>query len=129
MSDIELTADNDAGFSATSDLDGQELRTHAQGETAPSTNEILVAAYAQCYAYAFRATAMRGDYEEPGAINVAAEADLDEDDDLAAIRLTLHVETAYDDATVESLIAGADDLCHVHAAVADHLHADVRVAN
>ncbi len=127
MSDISITADNEAKYTATSDIDGFELRTDAQGKTDPSPNEILVADYAQCFSYAFRATAARGDADETGAIRTVAEADLDGDDDLASVSFTIHTETDYDDATVADLVAGAEDLCHVHAAVREELHADVSV--
>lgn len=127
MSDIELSSSNAEGFSASSDIDGFELTTHAQGKGAPSPNEILVADYAQCFSYAFRATAMRGDYADIGAIEAEASADINDEDDLTSISLTLHVEQEYSDAEVEELIAGAEDLCHVHAALKESLHADVSV--
>lgn len=127
MSDIEVTSSNEQGFSATSDIDGVELRTHAQGEGRPSPNEVVVADYAQCFSYAFRATAMRGDFEDTGGITVEAEADVDGDDDLSAIRFSLHVEQSYTDEEVAELVAGAEDLCHVHAALKPSLHADVTV--
>lgn len=127
MSDIETTSSNEQGFSATSDIDGVELTTHAQGEGRPSPNEVVVADYAQCFSYAFRATAMRGDFEETGAITVEAEADVDEDDDLEAIRFAMHVEQSYTDDEVDELVAGAEDLCHVHAALKPSLHAEVTV--
>lgn len=127
MSDIEISSNNDSGFSATSQIGDHELATHAQGKDAPSPNEVLVADYAQCFTYAFRATAMRGEFADTGAIETDAEADLDDEDDLTAIQLTLHVETEYSDAEVEALIEGAEDLCHVHAALKPSLHADVTV--
>jgi organic hydroperoxide reductase OsmC/OhrA len=127
MSDIEISTSNESGFGATSQIRDYELSTHAQGKDAPSPNEIIVADYAQCFSYAFRATAMRGDYADTGAIDTDAEGDINDEDDLTAIRLTLHVETEYSDAEVEELIAGAEDLCHVHAALKPELHADVTV--
>jgi organic hydroperoxide reductase OsmC/OhrA len=127
MSDIEISSENGAGFSATSAIREFELSTHAQGETAPSPNEVVVADYAQCFTYAFRATAMRGDYDDPGSITTEATADLDGDDDLTAIGLALHVEADYDDGEIDALIAGAEELCHVHAALKPSLHADVSV--
>jgi organic hydroperoxide reductase OsmC/OhrA len=127
MSDIEIRSSNESGFGASSDIRGTQLSTHAQDESAPSPNEVIVADYAQCFTYAFRATAMRGDFADPGAITTDAEADLDGDDDLSAIRLTLHVETSYSEEEVDELVAGAEDLCHVRAALVPALHADVTV--
>lgn len=127
MADIEISSSNENGFSATSRIGDFELSTHAQGETGPTPNEVIVAGYAQCFSYAFRAAAMRGDFEDPGAIHADSAADLDEDDDLTAIRMTLDVETGYTRAEVEQLIEGAEELCHVHAALKPALHADVTV--
>jgi len=127
MSDIEISTSNDEGFSATSSIGDYELSTHAQGETGPSPNEVIVADYAQCFAYAFRATGMRGDVGDVGSIRTEAEADLDEDDDLESISFTMHVERDLTDAEVDELLAGAEDLCHVHAALKPSLHADITV--
>jgi organic hydroperoxide reductase OsmC/OhrA len=127
MADIEISSSNESGFSATSHIREFELSTHAQGETGPTPNEVIVADYAHCFSYAFWATAMRGDFEDPDAIHTEAAADLDADDDLTAIRLTLDVETGYTRAEVQQLIEGAEELCHVHAALRPALHADVTV--
>ncbi|MFB6298092.1 MAG: OsmC family protein [Salinirussus sp.] len=127
MSDIEVQSTNEDGFSASSTIGDAELSTHAQGTDGPSPNEVLVADYAQCFTYAFRATGMRGAVGDVGAIRTDAEADLDDEDDLTAIRFTMHVEADLSDDEVEELLAGAEDLCHVHAAVKPELYADVTV--
>jgi organic hydroperoxide reductase OsmC/OhrA len=127
MSDIETTTSNDGGFSAESDVGGHEFVTDAQGERGPTPNEALVADYAHCFTYAFRATAARGDVGTLGAIRTEAAADLDDEDDLAAVRFTMHVADDLTDAEIEELLAGARDLCHVHAALREGLHADVTV--
>lgn len=127
MSDIEITSHNDGGFSAESDIDGYEFVTDAQGERGPTPNEALVADYAHCFTYAFRATAARGDVGSLGAVRTEADADLDDDDDLTAVRFTMHVADDLTDDEVADLLAGAEDLCHVHAALREGLHADVTV--
>jgi uncharacterized OsmC-like protein len=127
MSDIEITTNNDEGFGATSSIGEFELSTHAQADTGPSPNEVVVADYAQCFAYAFRATGMRGEVGDVGAIQTEAEATLDEEDDLEAISFTMHVEADLTDDEVDELLAGAEDLCHVRAALKPSLHAEVTV--
>jgi uncharacterized OsmC-like protein len=127
MTDIESTTVNEAGFSATGQVGDYDIATHALGETGPSPNDVLVADYAACFTYAFRAGAQRSDYDDLGKIQTDAEADLDEDDDLEAIRFTMHVEADLTDEEAADLLDMAEDICHVHAALKESLYADVTV--
>ena len=127
MTDIESTTVNEAGFTATSRVGDFDIATDAQGESGPSPNETLLADYAACFTYAFRAGAMRSDYDDLGQIQTDAEADLDDEDDLEAIRFTLHVERELTDDEVNELLDLAEDICHVHAALREGLYADVTV--
>ncbi len=129
MTDIESTTVNDEGFTATGRVGDYDIATDAQGETGPTPNEVLLADYAACFTYAFRAGAMRADeeYGELGKIQTDAEADLDDGDDLSAVRFTMHVESALSDDQINALLDAAEDICHVHAALRETLHADVTV--
>lgn len=128
MTDIESTTVNEEGFTATGRVGDFDIATDAQGETGPTPNEVLLADYAACFSYAFRAGAMRADDDyELGKIQTDAEADLDDEDDLEAIRFTLHVEGALSDDDVNFLLDRAEDICHVHAALREGLYADVTV--
>jgi uncharacterized OsmC-like protein len=127
MADIESTTINEAEFFASSRVNGFELSIDATGEDGPTPNEVLVADYASCYSFAFRAGAQREHDLSLGAIRTEAEATLDDEDDLASIGFTVHVAEDLDDEQVESLIALGEEICHVHAAVRDGLHADIDV--
>ncbi len=127
MADIETTTVNESGFGATSQVGDFDLSIHAMSETGPSPNETLVAAYASCFSFAFRAGARRSDYEDLGKIQTDADADLNDDDDLTAIRFTMHVEAELDDDEVDELLEMAEEICHVHAAVKESLHAEASV--
>lgn len=129
MTQIESTTVNDAGFTATGRVGDYDIATDAQGETGPTPNEVLLADYAACFTYAFRAAGMRADeeYGEFGKIQTDAEADIDDEDDLAAVRFTMHVETELDDDEINALLDSAEDICHVHAALREELHADITV--
>lgn len=127
MADIESTTTNDSGFHALSRVGDFELSIDATTEEGPSPNEVLVADYASCYTFAFRAGAQRNDHDDLGKIQTDAEADIDEDDDLSAIRFTMHVEADLTDDEIDDLLAKAEDICHVHAALREGLHADVTV--
>jgi uncharacterized OsmC-like protein len=126
MADIEATAKNDEKFFATSRVGDFELSIDATGNDGPTPDEIIVADYAACYSFAFRAGAQREHDLSLGKIRTEAEADLEEDY-LEAIRLTVHVEDDLDDEQVASLVALGEEICHVHQAVREGLHAEIDV--
>lgn len=127
MTDIESTTTNDAGFHALSRVGDFELSIDATTEEGPSPNEVLVANYASCYTFAFRAGAQRNDYDDLGKIQTDASADLDEDDDLVSISFDMHVESDLDEDEQGELKELADGICHVHDALKEELYADVSI--
>lgn len=127
MTDIETTSVNESGFGAANQVGDFDLSIDATGETGPTPNETLVADYASCFTFAFRAGAQRSGYDDLGRIQTDAEADLDDDDDLTGIRFTMHVEADLDDDEIEELLGMAEEICHVHAALKESLYADVTV--
>lgn len=127
MADIEATAKNDEKFFATSRVGDFELSIDATGEEGPSPDQIIVADYAACYSFAFRAGADREHDLSLGAIRTEAEADLTDDDFLESVSLTVHVEDDLDDDQVDELVELGEELCHVHQAVKEDLHADIEV--
>ncbi|MEF8840890.1 MAG: OsmC family protein [Haloarculaceae archaeon] len=127
MADIESHTVNEEAFFASSRVGDFELSIDATGSDGPTPNEVLVADYASCYTFAFRAGAQREHDLSLGKIETEAAAELDEDDDLASISFTIHVEDDLDDEQVESLIGLGEEICHVHAAVREGLHADIDV--
>jgi organic hydroperoxide reductase OsmC/OhrA len=90
---------------------------------------VLLADYASCYTFAFRAGAQREHDLDLGRIETAAEADIDDEDDLedGSVAFTLHVEANLDDEQVDALVELGEEICHVHAAVHDGMHADIDV--
>ncbi|MDZ7745538.1 MAG: OsmC family protein [Halobacteriales archaeon] len=129
MADLESHTVNEGGFAATSRVGNYELSIDATKEEGPSPNEVLLADYASCYTFAFRAGAMREHDLELGEIETEAEADLDEDDDLVddSVKFTLHVEDDLDEEQVESLVELGEEICHVHAALHEGMHAEINV--
>ena len=127
MADIEATAKNDEKFFATSRVGDFELSIDATGEEGPSPDQIIVADYAACYSFAFRAGAQKEHDLSLGAIRTEAEADLTDDDFLESVSLTVHVEDDLDDDQVDELVELGKDLCHVQQAVKEDLHADIDV--
>jgi uncharacterized OsmC-like protein len=127
MADIETTTTNDEGFAAGNVAGEYELQIDAREETGPSPNQVLVADYASCFTFAFRAGAMRAGHDDLGRIQTEAEANLDDDDDLTDVAFTLLVEAELTDDEIAELTDKAEDICHVHAALREGLHADVAV--
>jgi len=125
MSDIEVTSVCEEGYTVENEIDGEwSLVVDALSEDGPSANQVLVANYPSCYVPAFRVAAQQTGYDDVGRIEVEAEADLDEDDDLESMSWTLMVEESLGDDGQEIVELG-EEICHVHSALRDDLHADI----
>jgi uncharacterized OsmC-like protein len=131
MADIESTTVNESGFAAESRVGNYELSIDATAEEGPTPNEVLVADYAACYTFAFRAGARREHDLDLGRIETTAEADLDEDDDLADGTITLRLEVGadLDDDQDDDLIALGEEICHVHASLRDRVRAEIEITS
>lgn len=127
MTDIETTTVSEEGFASTSEVGDYELTVDATNEEGPDPNQVLVADYASCFLPAFRVAAQRNGYDELGGVRIESEADVDGDDDVSGIRFTIHTETEIDDDDVDAIVSEAEDVCHVHAALREGLHAEVEV--
>jgi uncharacterized OsmC-like protein len=126
MTDILIDSTSEDGFTTTSIVGDFELTIDATGEDGPGPNATLVATYASCYIPAFRVAAEQRDYDDVGRIEVESEADLDDDDDLTAIRFDISVEEDLGD-DAEEIVDRGEDICHVHSAVREELHAEITV--
>lgn len=126
MADINVTSTSDEGFATTSQLGDFELTIDATGEEGPDPNETLVADYASCYIPAFRVGAQQRDHDDLGKVEIDAAADLDDDDDLESISFDISVEADLDGEEDEIAERG-EDICHVHSALREELHADISV--
>ncbi|WP_435078014.1 OsmC family protein [Halococcus sp. AFM35] len=126
MADINVSSTSEEGFATTSRVGGFELTVDATEEQGPSPNGTLVADYASCYIPAFRVGAQQRDYDDLGRIEIDAEGDLDDDDDLTAIRFDIRVEADLD-GDEDELVERGEDICHVHAALREELHADIAI--
>ncbi|MFB6122602.1 MAG: OsmC family protein, partial [Haloferacaceae archaeon] len=65
--------------------------------------------------------------DDLGKLQIDADADLDDDDDLESISFDVHVEADLDDDELDEVVARAEDICHVHAALREGLQADIDV--
>ncbi|KAB1194486.1 OsmC family peroxiredoxin [Haloferax sp. MBLA0076] len=127
MSDIQTSTVSDEGFATTSQVGGFDLQIDALDEEGPNPNATLVATYASCFLPAFRVGGQKTGFDDLGKIQIDADADLDESDDLTEIRFDVYVEADLSDEEFAAIADLAEDICHVHTALRDDLRADVTV--
>ncbi len=127
MTAIETTTVSEEGYASTSQVGDYELSIDATDETGPNPNAVLVANYASCFLPAFRVGGNKEGVDDLGTIQIDAEADLDDEDDLSAIRFVIHVEADLDDDEFDAIVERAEGICHVHAALKSELHAEIDV--
>ncbi|QLG27104.1 OsmC family protein [Halorarum halophilum] len=125
MTDIETTTVCEEGYVCDSQMGDFNITVDATGDEGPTANQVLVADYASCYLPAFRAGGQKAGHDDLGKVQIDAEADLDDDDDLTRISFDLYVEADLDDDTLDDLVARGEDICHVHSALREGLHADI----
>jgi organic hydroperoxide reductase OsmC/OhrA len=125
MADINVTSVCEEGYTTENEIDGEwSLVVDALGEDGPSPNQVLAADYASCYIPAFRVGAQQEGYDDVGRVEIDVGADLDDDDDLEAISFDISVEADLGD-DGEAIVARGEDICHVHSALREDLHADI----
>ncbi|WP_318569681.1 OsmC family protein [Salinigranum marinum] len=127
MADIQTHTLSTDGFASKSQVGDYTIDIDATNETGPNPNQVLVADYAACFLPAFRVGGQQTGHDDLGAIQIDAEADLDDGDDLSGIRFDIYVEADLDDETLADITERAEGICHVHAALREDLYADVTV--
>jgi len=127
MTDIETTTVSEEGYATTSQVGDFELSIDATDEDGPNPNAVLVADYASCFLPALRVGGNKEGHDDLGTIQIDAEADMDEGDDLSAVRFAIHVEADLSDEEFDAIVDRAEGICHVHAALKPELHAEIEV--
>jgi organic hydroperoxide reductase OsmC/OhrA len=127
MADIEVTSTCEEGYTVTNVIDDEwELVVDALSEDGPTANQVLAADYASCYIPAFRVAADEHGYDDVGRIEAEVRAELDDDDDLTGIGWVLEVEADLGD-DAEAIVERGEEICHVHSALREELHAEIEV--
>jgi organic hydroperoxide reductase OsmC/OhrA len=127
MADIQTHTLSTEGFASKSQTGDFTLDIDATGETGPTPNQVLVADYASCFLPAFRVGGQQTGHDDLGKIQIDAEADLDDDDDLSAVRFDIYVEADLSDEEFAEITERAEGICHVHAALREDLAAEISV--
>ncbi|WP_254523859.1 OsmC family protein [Natrinema caseinilyticum] len=118
------TTVSDEGYSATNEVRDFETTIDANGEDAPDTLEALLAAYGSCYVPALRVGGQQRGVDDLGRIEIESTGELNDDDKLESIHFDIRVEADVDGDTGEEIIERGFELCKVHDALKDGLHAD-----
>lgn len=127
MSDIETTSVSEQGFVTNNQVGDFSLTIDATDEEGPNPNDVLVADYASCFLPAFRVGGQQRDHDDLGKLQIDAEADLNDEDDVSAIRFDIYVEKELSDDEAEEIVDRAEGICHVHAALREEIEADINV--
>lgn len=127
MVDIDLTTTSEDGFVTESVIGDFAVGIDPMDETGPNPNAVLVADYAACFLPAVRLGAKKNGIGGLGKMEIDAEADLDDHDNLADINFTLKVEDSLENP--DELADIGEEYCHIHTALREGLHADVDVVD
>jgi organic hydroperoxide reductase OsmC/OhrA len=127
MSDIQTSTVSEEGYTCKSQVGDYELTVDALGEDGPTAQQVLVADYASCYLPAFRVGGQKTGHDDLGQIQIDADADMDDNDDLTRISFAIHVEADLSGEEFDEIVDRANDICHVHDALKEELYADVEV--
>ena len=127
MADIEVQSTCEEGYTVESVINGDwELVIDALNNDGPNPNEVLVADYISCYIPALRVAAGQHDYDDIAEVEAEVTADLDEDDDLEAVGFRVEIEADLGD-DEQAIAELGEEICHVHSALTEELHADVSI--
>lgn len=119
---------SDEGFVVENEIRNFDVTIDAgSGEEAPDTLETLVAAYASCFVPALRVGAKQRNVGDLGRIEIHTTGELNEDDKLDSISFDIEIEANLDDAEIDRTLDRAFELCKVHDALKESLHADADV--
>ncbi|TMT86719.1 OsmC family peroxiredoxin [Haloterrigena sp. H1] len=119
-----VTTVSEEGYTATNEIREFETTIDANGEDDPDTLEALLAAYGSCYVPALRVGGQQRGADDLGKIEIDITGELNDDDKLESIHFDISVEGDVDDDTGEEVIERAFELCKVHDALKESLHAE-----
>lgn len=116
---------SEEGFASTADIREHSVHIDPAGEAAPDTLETLVADYAACYVPAMRVGAEQRGVGDLGRIDNDVTGEINENDKLESIRFEISVDAELDAEAAQKVVDRAFELCKVHDALKQQLHATV----
>jgi len=123
----EVTSVSEEGYRSVNTVGDFELTIDATGEETPDTVETLLADYAACFVPALRVGGQQRGVEDLGRIENRVTGETNDDDKLEAVSFEVRVEADVDADTGEAILERAFELCKVHDALKDSLHAEATI--
>ncbi|WP_117591469.1 OsmC family protein [Haloprofundus halophilus] len=123
----EVHTVSEEGYSATSQIREFEVDIDSNGEDAPDTLESLLAAYASCFVPALRVGGRQRGVDDLGRIEIDVTGELNDDDKLESVAFDVRVEPALEDDQGKEILERAFELCKVHDALKESLHAETTI--
>ncbi|QKY21514.1 OsmC family protein [Halolamina sp. CBA1230] len=120
----QVTTVSEDGYDSTTEIRDFSVDIDPGGESAPDTLESLLASYGACYVPALRVGAKQRDVGELGKIELSITGELNDDDKLDSIHFDVAVGADVTEEEGEEAIDRAFDLCKVHDALKESLHAE-----
>ncbi len=123
----EVVSTSEEGFSSVNSVRDFELTIDAEGEETPDTIETLLADYATCYVPALRVGGQQRGVDDLGKIENTVTGETDDDGKLTSVSFDIGVAADIDDETGRGIVDRADELCKVHDALKESLHAETTI--
>lgn len=123
----EVVSTSEEGFSSVNSVRDFELTIDAEGEETPDTVETLLADYAACYVPALRVGGQQRGADDLGRIENTVTGEVNDDGKLTSVSFEIRVEADVDDETAEGIVDRANELCKVHDALKESLHAETTI--
>lgn len=121
----ELTTVAQSGYTSLNKIGDYKQTIDATGDTAPDTLEALLAAYGSCFVPALRVAGQQRGVDDLGRIEIDVMGEQNDDDKLGSISFEVRTETDIDEETVPEILERATELCKVHDALREELHAEI----
>ncbi|MFW5939037.1 MAG: OsmC family protein [Halolamina sp.] len=120
----QVTTVSEEGYESTTQIRDFSVDIDPGGESTPDTLESLLAAYGACYVPALRVGAQQRDVGDLGEIELSITGELNDDDKLDSVHFDIAVGADVSAEEGQAAIDRAFDLCKVHDALKDSLHAE-----
>jgi len=123
----EVVSVSEEGYSSVNTVREFELTIDSNGEESPDTVETLLADYAACYVPALRVGGKQRGVDDLGRIENRVTGEVNDEGKLTAIAFDITVEADVDEETGQEIVERAFELCKVHDALKDSLHAEATI--
>lgn len=123
----EAVSISEEGYKAVNSIRDFEILIDSNGEEAPDTVEMLLADYASCFVPALRVGGQQRGVDDLGTIENHVSGETNDEGKLTSITFDIRVDADIDDEKGREILDRAFELCKVHDALKESLHADASI--